>query len=205
MKKTTVLIADDHAIVAGGIQAILKTNDQLLVRGVVENGEEVMNFMEKEPVDVILMDINMPKMNGIDCTRKVKEIYPNTKVIILTMYNRKAFIRDLIDAGADGCILKSNTGKELLVALDRVTNGMNYFDHIGEFVDHTKTLSQYQLSEREIEIIVQISEGLTSNEIAERLFISPHTVKTHRKNIFRKLKVTGTDELVQFAMNEGII
>ena len=205
MKETKILIAEDHAIVASGIKALLLADDVFDVVQVVENGEEVLSFLSSNHVDVILMDINMPKMNGIECTKRVKEQFPNVKVIVLTMYNRKHFIRELLEIGADGCVLKSNTGKELLAALERISSGKSYFDHVHEFIDHKRELSQYKLSDREIEVIVHISEGLTSKEIANRLYISEHTVKTHRKNIFRKLDIRDSDGLILFAMNEGII
>ncbi len=203
--KIQILIADDHTIVATGIQEILKTNPRFSIHKPVENGKEVLSSLKQLPANLILMDINMPEMNGIDCTRKVKELYPEVKVIILTMYNRKQFIRELIEIGADGCVLKNNTGKELLTAIERVLDGKSYFDHVNEFVDHARELQQYKLSEREIEIIIHITEGLTSNEIANRLFISEHTIKTHRKNIFRKLEIKDSDQLVRFAINEGIV
>lgn len=204
-KQTKILIADDHRIVATGVQAIFETNDQYTVVGVVENGVEVLDVLENKSVDVVIMDINMPVMNGIVCTRKVKKNYPAVKVIILTMYNRKQFIRELWDVGADGCVLKSNTGKDLLTAIERVLSGQTYFDRMNDFVDSGKESNEYKLSEREIEVIGFVAEGLTSKEIAQRLFISEHTVKTHRKNIFRKLQVKDTDELIQLALNEGIL
>ncbi len=203
-KSLKILIADDHAIVATGVKAILDTTEHNVL-DVVSNGQEVLDVIEFTAVDLILMDINMPIMNGIECTRKVKKINPEIKVIILTMYNQKQFIRELLEVGADGCVLKSNTGKELITAIDRVSSGKTYFDHINEFIDPVRELKEYKLSEREIEVILQISEGYTSREIADRLFISEHTVKTHRKNIFRKLELKGTSQLIQFAMNNGLI
>lgn len=205
MRKIKILIADDHAIVAAGVQEILKTNPFFEILQPAENGKQVLEKLKNTSADLILMDINMPEMNGIDCTRQVKRLYPGIKVIILTMYNRKQFIRELIEIGADGCILKNNTGKELLTAIDRVLAGNSYFDHVNEFVDHSVELRQYKLSEREIEIIIYITEGLASSEIANRLFVSEHTIKTHRKNIFRKLSVKDSDQLVRFAINEGIV
>ena len=204
-KKINILIAEDHLIVATGVKAILDANEDINIVGIVENGELVLEKLQEISVDIVLMDINMPKMNGIICTKKVKELYPKIKVIILTMYNRKQFIQELLMVGADGCVLKSNSGKELMTAIERVRSGNTYFDHVNEFVDPVKVFSEHQLSEREIEVITFISEGLTSKETAERMFISEHTVKTHRKNIFRKLKVKDINELVRFAMNEGII
>jgi DNA-binding NarL/FixJ family response regulator len=203
-KQLRILIADDHAIVASGVKAILDS-EEFDVLDVVGNGKEVLEVVEKTAVDIVLMDINMPVMNGIDCTRKLKESYPEIKVIILTMYNQKQFILELLEVGADGCVLKSNTGKELITAINRVQSGKTYFDHIHEFTDPVKELKEFKLSEREIQVIISVTEGFTSKEIAERLFISEHTVKTHRKNIFRKLEVKDTSELIQFAMNNGLV
>lgn len=203
--KTTILIADDHQIVAGGIEAILNTSEALKVVGAVDNGQKVLDTLATSPVDLVLMDINMPVMNGIDCTRKIKAQYPKVKVIILTMYNRKQFIRELFEVGADGCVLKSNSGKELLTAIERVVSGKTYFDQLNDFIDAPKEFKEFRLSEREIEIIELIAEGATSREIANRLFISEHTVKTHRKNIFQKTNVSDSDQLIQWAMNNQLI
>lgn len=203
--KTTVLIADDHQIVAGGIELIINTSESCKVVGVVDNGQKVLDLLAVAPVDLVLMDINMPVMNGIDCTRRIKAQYPGVKIIVLTMYNRKQFIRELFEVGADGCVLKSNTGKELLIAIERVRSGKTYFDQLNDFVDAPKEFKEFRLSEREIEIIELIAEGETSKEIANRLFISEHTVKTHRKNIFQKTNVSDSDQLIQWAMNNKLI
>lgn len=203
--KTNILIADDHPIVAGGIEAILNTADHLNVIGIVDNGQKVLDRVAQTPVDLVLLDINMPVMNGIECTRRLKEQYPEIKVIVITMYNRKQFIRELFEVGADGCILKSNTGKELLTALERVISGKTYFDQLNDFIDAPKEFKEFRLSEREIEIIELIAEGATSKEISNRLFISEHTVKTHRKNIFQKTQVSDSDQLINWAMNNKLI
>jgi DNA-binding NarL/FixJ family response regulator len=193
------------SIVAGGIEAILNTADHLNVIGIVGNGQKVLDRVAQTPVDLVLLDINMPVMNGIECTRRLKEQYPEIKVIVITMYNRKQFIRELFEVGADGCILKSNTGKELLTALERVISGKTYFDQLNDFIDAPKEFKEFRLSEREIEIIELIAEGATSKEISNRLFISEHTVKTHRKNIFQKTQVSDSDQLINWAMNNKLI
>lgn len=203
--KTRILIADDHQIVANGVKAILDASKGFSVLGTMADGNEVLAFLEKEPIDIVLMDINMPNMNGIECTRRLKEQFPDIKVIFLTMYNRKQFIRELLEVGADGCVLKNNSGTDLITAIERVVEGKTYFDQLNEFVDAPKALKEFKLGEREIEIIELISEGITSREIADRLFISEHTVKTHRKNIFRKVGVKDADALVNWAMNQKLI
>jgi len=204
-RKTNILIADDHPIVAGGIAAILNTAADLNVIGIVDNGQKVLEKVAETTVDLVLLDINMPVMNGIECTKQLKGKYPHIKVIVITMYNRKQFIRELFEVGADGCILKSNSGKELLTAIERVTSGKTYFDQLNDFIDAPKEFKEFRLSEREIEIIELIAEGCTSKEIATRLFISEHTVKTHRKNIFQKTSVSDSDELIKWAMNNQLI
>ncbi len=204
-RKTHILIADDHSIVAGGIAAILNTADDLNVVGIVDNGQKVLEKVADSQVDLVLLDINMPVMNGIECTRRLKAQYPGIRVIVITMYNRKQFIRELFEVGADGCVLKSNTGKELLTAIERVISGKTYFDQLNDFIDAPKEFKEFRLSEREIEIIELIAEGVTSKEIASRLFISEHTVKTHRKNIFQKTNVSDSDQLISWAMNNKLI
>lgn len=200
-----VLIADDHTIVATGVEAILNNQEDVSVIGLASNGEAVLNFIEKKSVDLVLMDINMPVMNGIDCTRKLKKKHPHIKVIILTMYNRAKYIQELVDAGADGVVLKNNTGKELRTAIARVRSNGQYFDSIHEFEEDKSKEKIIPLSPREIEIVILLSEGLLNNAIAKRLHISEHTVKTHRKNILRKSKVKSTEDLISYAMKEGII
>ena len=203
--KTNILIADDHSIVAGGIAAILNTADHLNVIGIVDDGQKVLDMVAANAVDLVLLDINMPVMNGIECTRRLKAQYPDIKVIVITMYNRKQFIRELFEVQADGCILKSNSGKELLTAIERVISGKAYFDQLNDFIDAPREFKEFRLSEREIEIIELIAEGYTSKDIGTRLFISEHTVKTHRKNIFQKTNVGDSDELVKWAMNNKLI
>lgn len=203
--KISVLIADDHSIVAGGIAAILSTTDAFHVADIVGDGQKVLEKIAETPIDLVLLDINMPVMNGIECIKRLKASHPAIKVIVVTMYNRRYFIRELFEAGADGCVLKSNSGKELLTAIDRVIAGKTYFDQLNDFIDAPKEFREFRLSEREIEIIELIAEGVTSREISTRLFISEHTVKTHRKNIFQKTNVTDADQLIQWAMNNKLI
>lgn len=187
-----------------GLIEILKSNPLLNVSDVAYNGLELISLFENKSADLVILDINMPKMNGIQCTKWIKEHHPGTKVIILTMYPEKTYIENLIRVGADGCLLKSRGSIDLLDAIDRVLLGKSYFDWISDFRSD-KEASEIKLSERELEIIKLITEGKTSSEIAELLFISEATVKTHRKNIFKKLKIHNTSELLNFVLNNGII
>ncbi len=204
MNEITIYLADDHAIVVEGLIEILRSQPMLKVIGTAANGEDVMRLMENRRADVVVMDINMPKMNGIQCTELLKKQFPATKVIILTMFPERSYVDQLIKAGADGCLLKSRGSRDLLEAIERVTSSRSYFDTIRDFAEADNN-PVFNLSEREIEIIRLIVNGLTSTEIAEKLFLSEHTVKTHRKNIFRKANIKSISQLTTFAMNSQII
>lgn len=205
MKKIKILLADDHTIVLDGLKAVLKSNEALEVVGEVKNGEEVLAFLAAHHADVIVLDINMPVLDGINCARRVKQKYPHVRIIILTMYAQKAFLEEIVRIGVDGCLLKSNSGQELSDAIERVMGGKSYYDRINNFVVERDDAFQFKLSNREIEIVKLLAEGLTSIQIADKLFIAEHTVKTHRKNILRKTGVSNTTQLVQFALNNQLI
>ncbi|MCD9015899.1 response regulator transcription factor [Parachryseolinea silvisoli] len=203
--KIKVLLADDHAIVLEGLRAVLSAHDGIEVCGEASNGEQVLQFLARQHADIIVLDINMPVMNGIKCAEKVKAKYPAVKILILTMYAQKSFLEEIIRIGIEGCLLKSNTGKELSDAIIRVMEGKSYFDLIQSFCTDENETTSFKLSDREIEIVKLLCEGLTSTQIAEKLFIADQTVKTHRKNILRKIGAHNTSQLVQFALNNRII
>lgn len=204
MNEISVYIADDHAIVVDGLTEILKAQPSLKIIGKAGDGEALIELMLNRRADVVIMDINMPKMNGIQCTEWIKKNYPATKVIILTMFPEKTYVNQLIKAGADGCLLKSRGSKDLLDAIERVMSSKSYFDNVNDFLEPNNH-PVYNLSEREIEIIKLIVNGLTSGDIANKLFISEHTVKTHRKNIFKKMGVNSVSQLTTFAINNKLL
>lgn len=205
MNKVKILIADDHQIVLDGLKMVLSAREEFDVVGEASNGIEVLDFISQNTVDIVVLDINMPEMDGIKCAKKIKADYPKIKVIILTMYAQKSFVEEIIKIGIDGCLLKNNTGKELSDAIARVHSGKSYYDQIQNFSKDDKELKEYSLSDRELEIIRKLGDGLTSSQIADALFISEHTVKTHRKNILKKLNLHSSSELIQYALNNGII
>jgi DNA-binding NarL/FixJ family response regulator len=202
-RELTIYIADDHAIVVDGLKEILKSRKTWVVKGVAHDGEQLINLVKKQRPDVVILDINMPRINGIECARWIKENQPTTRVIVLTMYPEKIYVDQLLKAGADGCLLKSRGSSDLLEAIERVSEGKSYFDWITEFKNEPDS-KDYKLSDREIQIIKLIITGDSSSVIAEALFISEETVKTHRKNIFKKLKIHHVTELMTFALNNGI-
>lgn len=204
MDKLSIYIADDHAIVVDGLKEILRAQPNWQIIGTAGNGQELVDLISVRRSDVVILDINMPKMNGIQCTEWIKKHFPTIKVIILTMFPEKTYIDQLINAGADGCLLKSRGSQDLIDAIERVTSGKSYFDTIRDFAEKDNH-PVFNLSERELEIISLIVNGNTSADIAASLFLSEHTVKTHRKNIFRKIGINSISQLATFAINKNLL
>jgi DNA-binding NarL/FixJ family response regulator len=201
-----ILLADDHQIVREGLQAVLESTGKYLVKEEAENGSDVLKILENDKdFDVVVLDINMPEMDGITCAKNIKKDYPEIKVILLTMYSQKSFVDEILKLGIEGCLLKNNSGKQLKEAIERVSNGNLYYDHLKEFAGNQEDIIQFKLSEREIEVIKLLADGLTSQQIAEKLFVSDHTIRTHRKNILKKTNLLNTSQLIQFAAKNKII
>ncbi|HEY3402059.1 MAG TPA: response regulator transcription factor [Ohtaekwangia sp.] len=205
MNKINTVLADDHAIVLEGIKAVLRDYEEIVIVGEASNGQEVLDFAKKQTVHLAILDINMPVLDGLTCARRLKTAHPHIKIIVLTMYAQKSFMEEIIRIGVDGCLLKSNTGKDLGPAIKRVMEGKSFYDHIQSFTSENEKKETVKLSKRETEIIRFLAEGLTSLQIAEKLFIAEHTIKTHRKNILRKTGTHNTSELVQFALNNKLM
>jgi two-component system, NarL family, nitrate/nitrite response regulator NarL len=207
-----LLIADDHKLVIDGYVSILRDVDNIQVIGTASNGKEVLTLMETEQPDVILLDINMPVMDGIDTTRNVKMRRPNTKILILTMYNDSGLVKRLVALGVDGYILKNCTKKTLIDAIECVIDGKPYYDEdvtetiLSRFQQQSQTSAgMVSLSQRELQIIRLIALGHTTTEIAKALDLSPHTIKTHRRNINQKLDIHSPAGLVQFAYANQLV
>ena len=218
MDKIKVLIADDHKIIRVGLRGILDKSSEIEVVGEAEDGNQVMDSLKTTITDVILMDIDMGRTNGIDTTRKVKEAHPHVHILALTMHEEQDHIIKMLEAGASGYLLKNTGGDELLAALHAVVKGDSYFSNT---VSATllKALTNLQekskqkynlnrktpLSDREIEVLRLIAQECTNSEIAEKLFISIRTVDTHRRNILEKLEVKNTAGLVKYAIEKALI
>ncbi len=209
-----IIIADDHQLFIDGIKSILKSIKTMEIIGEVNNGKMLVELLEQQKCDVILMDINMPEMNGIDATKHIKSKFPNIRILMLTMYNSRDYIEKLLRAGADGYILK-NTGKEeLQEAIETIYKGESFFskevtERIMEGLQKKKNAEKnsylVELTEREIDVLKLIVQEFTTIEIAERLFISTYTVETHRKNLISKLNVRNIAGLVKYAMQNGLV
>ncbi|MEQ8689200.1 MAG: response regulator transcription factor [Imperialibacter sp.] len=207
MSDIKVLIADDHHLMVDGIKSLLDDVEGLEIVGVANDGEETMVFVSRKPVDVILLDLQMPKMNGFQVAEQIKKKYPAIRILVLTMYDKPGFIRELLESGVDGYVLK-NTGKEELVeGIKTVNNGEKFFSKevSGIFYDSFRKEKDENtfLTTREIEIIKLIAQELTSQEIADKLFLSHFTVDTHRRNIINKLGVKNTAGLIRYAYENG--
>ncbi|CAD5258578.1 MULTISPECIES: response regulator transcription factor [unclassified Imperialibacter] len=207
MSDIKVLIADDHHLMVDGIKSLLDDVEGLEIVGVANDGEETMVFVSRKPVDVILLDLQMPKMNGFQVAEQIKKKYPKIRILVLTMYDKPGFIRELLESGVDGYVLK-NTGKEELVeGIKTVNNGEKFFSKevSGIFYDSFRKEKDENtfLTTREIEIIKLIAQELTSQEIADKLFLSHFTVDTHRRNIINKLGVKNTAGLIRYAYENG--
>lgn len=214
-----ILLVDDHKIIRDGMKALLFGNSDIEIVGECNDGDEVLPFLEKNEVDVIIMDINMPVLNGIDATTKIIEKYPEMKILALSMHNEEGYISKILKAGAMGYVLKNTGKKELIEAISKVYENGNYFsDEVATIMmskymknnnsrqKQPRSLARVEnLTKREVEILSLIAEEMTNVEIGDKLFISPRTVDTHRRNLLQKLGVKNTAGLVKFAMQNGLL
>jgi two-component system, NarL family, nitrate/nitrite response regulator NarL len=207
-----ILIADDHQMFIDGLRSLLVDSKDICVVAEARDGYEVLEECGKKAIDLVIMDINMPGMDGIQATREVIKRYPGIKILGLSMYNDREYISDILKAGALGYILK-NTGKEnLLRAIHTLHSGSNFLGDevtktlLNSFMKNPLTAPMVEkLSGREKEVLDCIATGQTTHEIAEQLFISKNTVETHRKNLLYKLKARNTAELVNNAYRQRLI
>ncbi len=211
MKAKRILIVDDHQLVLDGMSGFIKLNDRYELVGQGNNGEEAIKYADILSPDLILMDIDMPIMSGIQATREIKRLFPDIKIIIISMHNEKGIIKKVLNEGADGYLIKNSTKDEVIDAIDRVLSGEKYFsDDVLNIMENKDTNQDdigiiNQLTQREIEIIENVALGLTNKEIAEKLFISHRTVDTHRTNIMKKIDVTNVAGLIRFAFSHKLI
>jgi DNA-binding NarL/FixJ family response regulator len=212
-----ILLVDDHQIIREGIKALLHNHKDFLIIGECDDGNEVDEFLKNTLADVVLMDINMPQMDGIQCTELITKKYQDIKVLALSMHNEERFISRIIEAGAYGYVLKDSGKKQLVEAIMAVSQGENYYDKevtsilMSRYMKNTpdkqktKKVILPELTPREIEILKLIAEELTNVEISEKLFISQRTVDTHRRNLLQKLGVKNTVGLIRYAFQSGLI
>ena len=211
-----IALAEDHTMIRKAWVMLLGELDGISVVGEASNGRELLQLLEKKPVDIVLMDIDMPLMNGIEATEIIKARLPNVKVIALTMQKEFAFLKRLFAMGAMGFVTKNSSKEELFEAIKAVSEGRKYVcDELNgallEKLSQSKlpfereASGKSHLTRREIEIVKLIAEGFTSRDIAQRLLLSLKTVEAHRGNVFRKLKVKNVAEMLKKMRDQNLL
>ncbi|HMU97978.1 MAG TPA: response regulator transcription factor [Chitinophagales bacterium] len=220
MNKINIFIVDDHQIFLDGISSLLEEEEQIQILGTAHNGKVAIDKIAalSSEVNVVLMDINMPEMDGIEATKQLKSLYPNIKILMLTMHSEPRFIKECIEIGAKGYVLKNISKDDLLKAIDHVNDNKAFLDSAAQeqlinavtssdddFDSKAYDQLTAQITTRELEILQHIALGLTSQDIANKLFISKNTVETHRKNMLSKLNVNNTAALLKIAYKKGLV
>ena len=205
---TKVFIVDDHSVVIEGILSLLQNLPEISVCGCAKTAVDSIHFMEKNEVDVILMDINLLDMSGLELCKILKQTHPEVKILALSTFNQMSYINKMMANGANGYLLKNITKDELIQAIESVMEGNIY--HSFEVKEIIKTAQKNNehfpiLTKRENDILKLITEGFTNPQIGEKLFISPDTVDSHRKNLHTKLGVNNTALLVRYALEHELV
>jgi DNA-binding NarL/FixJ family response regulator len=209
-KKIRILLADDHAVVRHGFRLILAHQPDMDVVGEASNGRDAVAECSRLKPDVAVMDVSMPELNGIEATRRLREISPHTRVLALSMHKDAVYVREILRAGASGYLLKESIDSDLLAAVRAVAAGQGYLSPaVAEFVlsDYRKHVTDPVdlLTSREREVLQMIAEGRTNKEVANGLKLSVYTVEAHRGRIMEKLNLHSTGELVRFAVRKGLV
>lgn len=203
--KISVFIVDDHYMVIEGIRSLLQNESNIEWVGHATNAISCLGFLKQHQPDVILMDINLPDMSGIDLCKEVRKLYPSIYILGLSTFNQQPFIRNMLDNGASGYVLKNATKEEILDAVKTASSGKSYLS-MEAAISLRKTASELPLiTKREKEVLQLIAEGLTNKEIAEKLFISIPTVNSHRKSLLEKFNAKNTAILIGNANKQGVI
>lgn len=212
MNKIRLAIIDDHAVVLDGLKAMLNAFENLEVVYTTQGAGELMLYFQTSLPDVLLMDIQMPEINGIDLCKQITKQHPSVKVIAFTSFDDSNYVKQIFRSGAKGYLLKNSDKQTILKAIETVMQDEDYMDDAikkillqESITGQRRSIFDVPLTKREIEILKHIAEGLSSQEIADKLFISLRTVETHRLNLNQKLDVKNTAGLVKEAMKRGLI
>ena len=212
----TILLVDDHEIIIDGIKAMLEKEKDIKIVGEANNGIEAIEKVQSLKPDIVLMDISMPELNGIEATKSIKKEYQDTKILMLTQHESKEYVLQVMKAGADGYLLKNSKKEELLNAINTVTVGKKYLcnrisalmlDEIldDSVKDNDNEKPEQNLTKREIEIIKLLANDLSNHQVSDELNISLRTVETHRRNLMQKLNLKSAVALVRFAIKNNMI
>jgi len=198
----TVAIAEDHQALIDGIRSYVRYEDDIEVIGHANNGLELLKLVRLKQPKVVLCDIRMPKLDGIEAAKTILKELPHTKIVAFTMFDQEGAVQQMLSAGAQGYILKNSSLEIVLEAIRAVASGKTYYDKKIHLQQTEKNSSKSILSTRELEILQLIAKGHTSHQIADELFIGKSTVDTHRKNMIRKLGLSGAGELLRYAVEK---
>jgi DNA-binding NarL/FixJ family response regulator len=214
-EKVKIVLAEDHTILREGLRALLTADPDFEIIGEAADGREAVRIVEKQIPDLILMDLSMPRMTGMDAIREIKKRYPQTKIIALTVHKTEEYLRTALQAGADGYVLKDATHDELLMAIESVLKGKTYLSPgvSGRVIEGYLEGQERQmpkstlglLSQREREVLKLIAEGYKNKEIATDLCISLKTVEKHRANLMKKLDLHNAAALTAYAIEQGLV
>lgn len=210
-----IILADDHALVRQGIKRIIEEAEEFKIIGEVSDGIQLLDLLKKVIPDLIILDISMPNLKGLEATLEIKRMQPKVKILILTMHRNESYLKHALSLGADGYLLKEDADSELLSAIQTVRRGEMYVSPL--LSNHSDGYDEqhgggshgnqqgHTLTNREREILRLIASGKTNKEVAEALFLSIRTVETHRANLMKKLNLRKTTDLLQYAIKEGYV
>ncbi len=215
MKKTKLFLVEDHELVRKGVRSIIDMDQTIQIIGEYDRSSKAIQALDEGNIpDIILMDISMPEMTGLEASKLIGEKYPDIKIIILSMYKDEEYVMEGLNFNIAGYVVKDSVADEILVAIEKVLDGGKFFSRevidtalnsYKEIKKEKKKAESVQLTKREVEVLNDISDGLKSQEIADKLFISERTVEAHRGNIMKKLHAKNMAELIKKAMNLGLI
>ena len=212
MNPYQIILADDHLMFRKGIKRIIEDSKNLLVIGEAGDGLQLLELLKKAKPDMVILDISMPKLRGLEATHEIKTRYPGIKILILTMHRNKEYLLQALSAKADGYLLKEDTDTQLIAAIESIRAGKIFLSHLMSedlsqnllgFIEKTDPSLDETLSTREKEVLTLLAEGKSNKEIADLLFISTRTVEHHRASINKKLKINNIVDLVKYAIRKG--
>ena len=208
MAAYTVVLADDHAMFRDGVKKIIERMEEVTVSAEANDGLELLELLKGLRPDLIVLDISMPNLRGLEAIREIKRTYPKVKILVLTMHKKKEFIRQALRDGAEGFILKEDAGGELIRAVQTIRNGGTYLSSLLKETLWSLAFEKDQkeiLTIREKEVLKLLAEGKRTNEIADALYISPYTVRRHRSNIMEKLAIKTLTDLLKYAISQSYV
>ena len=208
MEPYTIILADDHAMLREGIRKIIERIEDARISGEANDGLELLELLKKSSPNLIILDISMPNLRGLEAIREIRKTYPKVKILVLTMHKKKEFLRQALRDGADGFLLKEDAGSELIRAVQTVRKGGKYLSPLLTNVLTSLAVEEENpevLTMREREVLKLLAEGKRTKEIAAALYISPHTVRRHRSNIMEKLNIKNLADLVKYAISQSYI